>query len=279
MPLFDAILASTDGSLCAEAAVQHALFLGRRTETPVHRVQVQPAAAPPSQVSAGFAGHLALVHDDPAAAILEAARGQRAGLLALGAHGTRGERVFLSQGMGRPFLGRTAEQIVRHAPCSVLTVRLGMGYSPARLRRILVALDASPLAGQAVHWAHCLATLYEARLEFLHVVEDSGAGQAEAQAREAVSAAVSALPEEAGRPPQLHVLTGRPERAIGSFASRLGIDLVVQGAHSGESGEVLGRVAAEVLRTAPCAVLTVRRATTTTELTSQAPQVRSAPVG
>lgn len=259
--------------------MQHALFLGRQTAAPVHRLQVQPLQAPPSPplpASPGIVEHFVVAHADPAVAILEAAQVRRAGLLAVGAHGDRGESVFLSQGLGRPFLGRTAEQIIRHATCSVLAVRPDAGGAPARVRRILVAVDGSRLAEEAARWAQLLAVAYEAQMEFLHVVEREE-GHAEGQAREAVSEALDRLSPT--QVPRLHVLSGRPARAICTFARRQRIDLVIQGAHSGE-GSVLGRVAAEVVRAVGCAVLTVRQAPgIDTELASQAPHVRPASVG
>jgi len=56
-----------------------------------------------------------LEEGDPATAILQVAQERRCDLIVLGTHGRRG--------LGRMLLGSVAEQVVRKAPCPVLTVR------------------------------------------------------------------------------------------------------------------------------------------------------------
>lgn len=58
-----------------------------------------------------------------------------------------------------------------------------------------------------------------------------------------------------------HVRTGRPAREIAELSAQLGADLIVVGTHgrTGVSRALLGSVAEEVVRHAPCDVLTVRR--------------------
>jgi hypothetical protein len=59
-----------------------------------------------------------------------------------------------------------------------------------------------------------------------------------------------------------HAQVGQPSRTIVDVAKSRGTDPIVMGTHgrSGFAHFVLGSVAARVVRTAPCAVLTVREA-------------------
>jgi len=90
-------------------------------------------------------------------------------------------------GLKRIMLGSTAERILRHADCPVLTVRRQLDESAKRLlalqkplyperlswRRILVPLDFSPTSLWALTVAVQLAKESGARLLLLHVVEPS----------------------------------------------------------------------------------------------------------
>jgi len=64
----------------------------------------------------------------PASEIITVAKGVGCGLIVMGTHG--------STGLRRALLGSVAEEVLRHAPCPVLTVRPGLPtLSPPRLRR------------------------------------------------------------------------------------------------------------------------------------------------
>lgn len=300
--MFKKLLIPTDFSLCAEAARRHGLFLAARYAAAVDVLHVAPPSnshAPPPPLAdaawrralAGDAEALApsqggderrrlARHADPAAAILDAAREAQSDLIVVGAHGDRGEGFFLSQGIGQAFIGRTAEQVARHAGSAVLQVRMRGGGSPEQVHRILVPADDSTLSRRAVETARTLADVYGARLDLLHVL-DPREPDAEAQEQGAV-AMLAALFEAAPGPAVpacFHAVRGRPERAIRRFARRLGTDLVVQGAHSDQGTDLLGAVAAEVLRTASCSVLTMRAAPEgRPKLATQAPHEWVAPV-
>lgn len=62
----------------------------------------------------GFAAERKLAEGDPAAVILHFAREHHADLVVMGTHGRTG--------LGRLLMGSVAEQVVRRAPCPVLTV-------------------------------------------------------------------------------------------------------------------------------------------------------------
>jgi universal stress protein A len=66
--------------------------------------------------------------------------------------------------------------------------------------------------------------------------------------------------EAVGLTTTVEVAVGRPARVVTEVAMTRGTDLIVMGTHgrSGFAHLVLGSVAERVVRTAPCAVLTVR---------------------
>ncbi len=182
-------------------------------------------------------------------------------------------------GTDRFLLGSTAERVVRHAPCPVLTVPARTkpkraGKTPRfKVRKILVPTDFSKLSAAALAWAGLLATRFGAELVLLHVVERfpidyvhaselSGdvflpltkkAGEDLAHLAASVSAAhritVSAI-----------VGDGNPFDVICRTAEALGADLIVQTTHgrTGLKRVLLGSTAERVVRHSACPVLTVR---------------------
>ncbi|MEW5890329.1 MAG: universal stress protein [Pseudomonadota bacterium] len=86
---------------------------------------------------------------------------RNADLIVLGAHGENFVRDL--------FLGATASKVVRKAACPVLIVRTAAAEP---YRKILVGVDASPAAEDALHFALRLAP--DAELCAMHVVERAG---------------------------------------------------------------------------------------------------------
>ena len=92
-------------------------------------------------------------------------QGESVDLLVLGTHG-RG-------GLKKIALGSVAEQVLRLAPCPVLTVGPHVppaGSGPVKLRRILFATDFGEAANKAFPYALLLAEDYQAKLVLLHMV-------------------------------------------------------------------------------------------------------------
>lgn len=88
-----------------------------------------------------------------------------ADLIVLGTHG--------HTGVGKLLLGSSAEEILRTAPCPVLTV--GPHVRPEegqQLEEILYATDFSPASLSGARYAVALAQEYNARLTLLHVIEE-----------------------------------------------------------------------------------------------------------
>lgn len=99
---------------------------------------------------------------DVAGALVDKAAEEKADLIVMSSHGY--------SGLTRWVLGSVAEKVLRAAPCPVLVVR-----SPQAARNVLVTLDGSPLAEQAVAPAVELAQGLDAQLTLLRVVPQVGA--------------------------------------------------------------------------------------------------------
>ena len=144
------------------------------------------------------------------------------------------------------------------------------------LRRILVPVDFSPHAGQALKYGAALSEKFGAELYLVHVFQDLAIYQTEV-----VSGAPPILPpveqltasargelERLVReknlrvPVHAEVVEGSPVEEVVDYAREKDIDLIVLGTHGrGWLAHVLlGSVAEKVVRKAPCPVLTVRLA-------------------
>jgi nucleotide-binding universal stress UspA family protein len=88
--------------------------------------------------------------------------------------GTRGRT-----GVGKFFLGSTAEEIFRQASCPVLTVgpHATLSLQAGRLSAIVYATDFSDKSLAAASYASSLAQEFQARLVLVHVIPDSKPGE------------------------------------------------------------------------------------------------------
>ena len=188
-------------------------------------------------------------------------------LIVMGTHGRRG--------LGHMFLGSVAEEIVRMATCPVLTIRERKTPTVAtKHERILVPVDFSEHSRKALLYAKVLAENYGARLQLLHVVEDLRYPSFYMAERFAY---FDIRPEVATRAKQeleqffrevggakvaadLHVIEGGAAHEIVKFAEKQTSDLLVIATHglTGLEHFLMGSVAENVVRRAPCPVLTVK---------------------
>lgn len=139
-----------------------------------------------------------------------------------------------------------------------------------RLRSIFVATDFSPASRPAFRTAVRMAAASGARLSIGHVLPSVPRGVVPPIYREMDAflrsdaekrmSAVTRAARAAGARPRALLLRGLPHEAIRRAASRSRADLVVVGTHgrTGLSRVLMGSVAARVLATAPCPVLSVR---------------------
>ncbi len=177
-------------------------------------------------------------------------------------------------GVEHVLLGSTAERVVRHAPCSVLSVPTQMGKAaPFRLKKILVPMDFSELSKAALPWATFLAERFTAEVVLLHVVEkfpiDYLLGRELAshtimplmkQAEADLERAAADLAKSFGVRISAVVRAGKPHVEICEAAKMLGADLIVLTTHgyTGLKHVWLGSTAERVVRQARRPVLIVR---------------------
>jgi nucleotide-binding universal stress UspA family protein len=180
-------------------------------------------------------------------------------------------------GFPHAFIGSTAERVLRHAPCPVMTVRglalrkEGSPKSPFDLKRILVTTDFSEESKKAFPYAVALARKFEASLTLLYVVPahlpaDLGQIGIVLEEERLITEARERLPRfrEAEMDSHLHVETlvvnGGPAHEICQTAESQAADLIVMGTRgrTGLKHFLLGSVTEKVVRHAPCPVLVVR---------------------
>jgi len=204
----------------------------------------------------------------PAEQIAAVARDSHADLIVVGTHGER--RGLWTR------VGSTAERLITRSPVPVL---LATAVRDVRPRRILVALDDADVTPAVLRWAQFLGARFDARVTAVHVISSAILGHVLS-----VEAATSSdqifdqarVSEEFGEQSDewmeslletgldrsrvsSEVLFGEAGQEIIAAAERLESELIVMGSRgAGSVGRrVLGSVAAEVLRGAPCPVLVI----------------------
>lgn len=201
--------------------------------------------------------------------ICQAAAQEHADLIVLASHGLGG--------LPHMFTGSTAEHVVRRAPCPVLTVRdsalrkKGEGVAVFNLKRIVVTTDFSQESKKAFPYALALARKFEATLILLYVVPAHlpielslmGIALEENQLLEEARERIPSF-RQAELDPHLRVdtlvVSGGPAHEICQTAESQAADLIVMATHghTGLKHFMLGSVAENVVRHAPCPVLVVR---------------------
>lgn len=298
------ILMPTDFSECAKAAWPYAVFLANQYDAElelVHVVTVQ-SADPFFDAQAGpfpFPDHAEILRQlleisrsqlqellaagqgerlrirqhvlqgvAPAPALLDFAEREGVDLIVMGAHGRRGWRRFL--------LGSVTDELVRLAPCPVLTVRQkNEGSAPlGKFERILVPCDFSEHSAWALEQGRSLATAYGAELDLVHVIETPRGRELAGPDLavplpvanpEHVLAALRRFADNVDGPTQppchLQVLEGEPASAIARWAEQTHSGLIVLATHglTGIERFLLGSIAEKLVRLAPCPTLTLKK--------------------
>lgn len=206
---------------------------------------------------------------DPFTTIVDQALATSADLIVMGTHGRRGFDRFM--------IGSVTERVLRKAPCPVLTVP---PEAPATLpeqvlfKQILCPVDFSPSSLLALGFALDLARQADGVLTVLHAIEWLAEEEPRAHAHFNVPEYRQYLIEDARQ--RLHALVaeesqawsaideavvfGRAHREVVRMATDTPPDLIVMGAQ-GRGGvrlALFGSTTQEVVRAAPCPVLTVR---------------------
>ena len=115
----------------------------------------------------GFASRIAVSEGRavlPFDGIMEATNEHKPDLIVIGTHG--------HSRFSRLLMGSTAEKVLRHAPCSVLTVRAGTPIpADGRFRKVLVPVDFSESAGRGLDGARAIRSDDDSTLYLVHVID------------------------------------------------------------------------------------------------------------
>jgi nucleotide-binding universal stress UspA family protein len=249
-------------------------MLGTAEELRIAHAYLQTAASKLQDSGVEFATQV--LEGDPATEIVRRAQaGGDAGMIAMATHGR--------SGLGRWVFGSVAEKVLHAAPVPLLLVRVQAGApsgpavpAPGGYKTILVPLDGSHFAEQALAPAAALAAASDARLLLVTVVptlEDliyaSGGlvpywldtdQEATAQVARREMETVAQRVEAAGSRAHGLVARGWPADEILRTAAKEHADLIVMATHgrTGISSVWLGSVAMKVIQRATRPVLLIR---------------------
>jgi nucleotide-binding universal stress UspA family protein len=211
------------------------------------------------------------INGSAADAIVFFAEGNGVDLIVMSSHGRTGSSRWV--------YGSVAEKVLHHAPCATIIIRAHVAVEMFQNRKILVPLDGSPLAEQALEPALTIAEAVGSDVTLVRVApgreplpqsmtpsgEDVGAALDQAAAREREEAEAYLQHIYTARPNQhlfIDVVTteGDVADAIVSYAETHHSDLIVMSSHgrSGIGRWLHGSVAEKVLRGADCATLIIR---------------------
>ncbi|MCC6741698.1 MAG: universal stress protein [Planctomycetia bacterium] len=194
-----------------------------------------------------------------ATSVLDAARDEKATLIAMATHGRTGLSRFV--------FGSVAEKVVRASEIPILLVRsykeaaVGADRTPVQeipFRRILVPIDGSEKSLAVLPHVKTFAKAVGASVLVLGVVEPTSEGKA-GEGEPLVRIAVKDLASE-GIPVDPVIRLGDPASEILDATKRHGVDLLAMSTHgrSGPSRWVMGSVTEKVLRGATVPMLVVR---------------------
>jgi nucleotide-binding universal stress UspA family protein len=212
----------------------------------------------------GYSASVEVLNGAPGHVIVEQAGRQPGTLLVMGTHGYSGFQRFV--------LGSTTIEVLRRAPCPVVTVR--EQHPDGDLRRIGVAVDFSAACEPAIETAVRLARRVGAQLHLIHVLAPLELPYAAetriplyvTQVTEAnQKAAERELEEIAARIDGVEVVRAllmgtAPYRHISQYAEHAQLDLLAIGTHgrTGLRRLFLGSETERTLQVSPCPVMSVR---------------------
>jgi len=157
---------------------------------------------------------------------------------------------------------------LQHQASTLMTFLLLEGSAMMPFKTILFATDFSPTSAVAFNVAAALARDYRARVIALHVIEPVRVGFSEygnyigpEEDKVRATELLNAIEAPSPRVTMEHrMMEGAPAEVIVETAAEVKADLIVLGTHgrTGFTRLVMGSVAEEVLRNAPCPVLTIR---------------------
>lgn len=295
------VLIPLDGSALAEHVLDHVSWLATPGATDLYLISVieswRYASAGPefaladliTPVIAGMEAYLKtqqaklaeagyhvttlVVEGDAADVILTMAQNEKVDLIAMSSHGR--------SGFVRWALGSVAERVLHGAQIPVFLVRESTAPRQGKLQTILLPLDGSAVAEQALPEAQALALANNAHVLLVQVIQKlDDRSQAllftsEARAKatfaewraaaETYLATIAKPLTSAGVATDTRVVVDDPDRAICAMSQH--VDLIIMGTHgrTGMRRWVYGSVANKVLRGASCPLLLVHTVDSATE--------------
>lgn len=277
------ILLATDFSSESQLALQYALSLAKRYESKLFITHAVPPDAGTTSVEMQLPvhdlmqsnaernvalleqteelksfPHEVIVESGEAWEVLkEVACNKSIDLIVMGTHGR--------EGISKLLLGSTAEKVIRHASCPVLTV--GPQVKPLSLGRfghILYATDFSDGSMRALTYALSLAKEDGGELTMLHVIESNPVSESELiewklDDRHKLNQLIPPDIDLACKA-EIEVEVGAPAEEIVCLAGTRNAELIVMGCRGGGavSTHLPWTTLHHVLQHAPCPVLTVR---------------------
>ncbi|MGA7917882.1 MAG: universal stress protein [Candidatus Acidiferrales bacterium] len=282
------ILFPTDFSSAGDAAIPFAMELAKRFGAKICALHVRPPVINPmtnpagwdvlesaakgeveqqkNQLLGSFKGihpEIMIVEGDFWQNLQTALATHHTDLIVLGTRGRSGAEKFL--------LGSKAEEILRRAPCAVLTVGPHSHVPPPRtgeFTEILFATDFGPESATAATYAMSLAQEFQAHLTLLHVIPEEKPGDLILPGEQMESSERrlhELVPAEAALwcVPQFAVEEGPVAEKILEVAKQRNADLIVLGVHRprrfpGAATHLPIATAHKVVTHATSPVLTVR---------------------
>jgi nucleotide-binding universal stress UspA family protein len=195
---------------------------------------------------------------DVVESVLQCAHEKNIDLIALGTHGRTG--------LSKALLGSVAESIFRHSEIPVLTVGPNARHlPPSGPKRLLVPIDFTAVSQHSASYACGLAREHQAELVLMHVIGDVPARGALADLdvlKHGVEQRLAEFVPCDAKPGHLKLIVecGSLVPTILKTAFELKPDLMVLGAHEYPHlrDQFRRKPAYELVREAPCPVLTVR---------------------
>jgi nucleotide-binding universal stress UspA family protein len=192
--------------------------------------------------------------------IREAVETTKADLVVVATHGSKGFERWL--------MGSVTEKLMRHCPVPLLVIggRKKAGTPPPEIDSILVTTDFSAGTEDAMKYAFSIAQESKAKVDLLHVIDESMLVEAASDIRETVidgvrkklDRLVPSTAKTSGKT-RTTVATGTPYQAILKTAKKDKVGLIVMNVHGkGMLDRVLvGSTAERVVRGAECPVLLI----------------------
>ena len=216
---------------------------------------------------APVSGKNVVTTDDVATSICEAAKTEGASLIAMSTHGR--------SGINRVLLGSVTEQVLRNAPCPVLTTRPKSIAGDGDIKSIVCTTDFSKPAMACAKLAVETAKTLGAKLTILHVIDEEQLALLHAHPmlseyinketlKEHTQASLDKFTKELGLDPKenavLYSFKGHSGDGVVDYTDNNSTDMIIMSTHgySGAKHLLLGSVTERVVRRASCPVLATR---------------------